>query len=331
MKTYIRAYRNRIGQLVLTVLVTIALLLVGCLLVHGNAKKVSKQLDAYRNSDFSQIYVLNYSSSLENECIFVDADVSLFKDQNQANRLSVSAIMKAPDTSYTLKMLADVSGLQKDEILLSENVAEDYGLQLGDTVYAAFSYQSEMLVYRVAGIVDFNLDYCNPSIGNNIGLVYLGYNEDYQQRTDCKYLLFAEQSKADELSEKAQIIHSIINKTENESKVLRQGFAPIAIIVICAISGLILAHIILFSKSNAVLKRCYLKGMNKAGLYLLPSAEKLVFSVLPMALFACIYSIVFSGHGQFLQVFCVIPVCISAAYLVGSFSVDLIKSGRRDK
>ncbi len=330
MKTYIRAYRNRIGQIALTILVMIALLFVGCLLVHGNADKVSKQLDTYQNSDFSQIYVLNYSSGLENECIFVDTDVTMFKDQNQANRLSVSTIMKAPDTSYTLKMLAGVSGLQKDEILLSENVAEDYGLKQGDTVYAAFSYQSEMLVYHVAGIVEFNLDYCNPNIGNNIGLVYLGFNDDYQQRTDCKYLLFAEQSKADELSEKAQIINSIINKTENESKVLRQGFASIAIIVICAISSLILAHIILFSKSNAVLKRCYLKGMNKAGLYLIPGVEKLAFSVLLSALFACIYSIFFSGHGRFSLIFCMIPVSISAAYLIGSFTVDLIKTGRRD-
>ncbi len=331
MRTYICAYRNRIGQIILTVLVTIALLLVGCLLVHGKVEKVSKQLDTYQNSDFSQIYVLNYSSGLDNECIFADTDVSLFKDQNQANRLSVSAIMKAPDTAYTLKMLAGVSGLQKEDILLSENVAKDYGLQKDDTVFAAFSYQSEIVTYRVAGVVDFNLDYNNPNIDNNIGLVYMGFNDDYQQRTDCKYLLFAEQSKAIELSEKAQIINGIINKTENENKMLRQGVVPVAINVLCSIAIFILSYVIFFSKSIKMLKRCYLKGMNKAGLFLIPGAEKIVFNVLPSVLFACIYSIVFSRHGVFSLLFCMIPVCISVACFIGSFAVDIIKSGRRDK
>ncbi len=330
MRTYIKAYRDRKAQIVLALTITIALLL-GCfLLFHSKVATVSKQLDTYQNSDFSRIYVLNYQSGLDNEFIFVDTDVGIFKDDSMSTRLAVSTIMVSPDTTYNLSMFEDFSKLQENEVILSENVSKDYGIKKDDVVYAAFSYNSEILYYKVADIIDFNLDYCNPSIANNIGVVYLGFNIEYQQNINCKYMLFANQSIAEELSNKPQILNSIINKSDNESFLLRQGFASIIIVGLCSIASVVLSSIIFFSKSHAIIMRCYLKGMNKAGLFLIPLLEKSLFNLLPSCLVSGIYAILCFDCGHYLHAYCLIPVCVSIVFIFGSFVIDVRKTKRRD-
>lgn len=297
-------------------------------LFHEKLNKVSGQLNSYDTADYSIIYVLNYGKAFNNECLYPDTDVQFYQDAGLSHRLTVSSIMREEGVSYNLGYLSPLSCLKPGEICIAQNVAEAYKLNIGDTLFAEYSYSSVPMPMKVSSIMQTEYDYGNPIIDNSIGVLFLGFNEEYCASTNGKYILFSEKTKADELSIFPQIIQDVINKSASINTVTSQGTGVLIFEMLFMLVAVVLTHTLFFSKSRTSLYRCFLKGMNRFLMTIIPFVERFVFCLLPCAVVQCLVS---SGipESAFKKTFCIIPIIICGLYSILMFAVDSLKLRRK--
>ena len=297
-------------------------------LFHAKLNKVGGQLNSYDSADYSIIYILNYGEGFSNECLYPDTDVQFYHDAEKSQRLTVSGIMREEGASYDLSYLAPLSVLKPGEVCISQNVADGYMLGIGDTIFAEYSYSQELVPMTVASIMQTEFDYVHPSIDNDVGVVFLGFNENYASSTKGKYILFAEKSKADELAVFPQIINEVINKSMNNDYVSSQGAAALIFGALFSLVSVILAQIAFFSKSWMLLYRCYLKGMRRSLLSTIPLLERLGFCLLP-----CIAAQYVAASAipdsSITRVYRIIPISICGLFCIIMFAVDSLKLRRK--
>ena len=297
-------------------------------LFHEKLNKVGGQLNSYDSADYSIIYILNYGEAFNNECLYPDTDVQIYRDADRSHRLTVSSIMREEGVSYDLGYLLPLSCLTPGEVCISENVASVYGLSIGDVLFAEYSYSSIPVSLRVASIMQTEYDYGNPFVDNNIGVVFLGFNKEYAACANGKFILFAEESKGEELAIFPQILDEVINKSGNIVSVISQGIGALAFESLFSLTAVILAHMLFFSKSSMPLYRCFLKGMNRILLSIIPLLERLIFCLLP-----CVVTqyMVTSGMPESLitKVFRMIPIVVCGLYSIIMLSVESLKLRRK--
>ena len=284
MIIYIKGYAQRWRGIVGAVFSIMIALLFVFGLFQGKLQKINSQLASYSSESYSLIYLLNYSASADNQCVFADSDIQVYTDSERTNRMTVSGLLKGRDTYYSMPFLSFLNEMGSDRIALCKNVADQYSLSKGDHLYVEFPYTYEVYEYIVDYIVDYNYDFSNPNIDNNIGVVFIGGSKQYEDNVKCKYILFSDSSLADFLSQYSQIIYNVINKSENEGYVFRQGMHIILFQVLITIVAIMLSHLIFFRKSKEILRRCYLKGMKKSAMTIVPMIEKVVIGVIPTLL-----------------------------------------------
>ena len=297
-------------------------------LFHEKLNKVGGQLNSYGSADYSIIYILNYGEGFNNECLYPDTDIQFYHDAEKSRRLTISSIMREEGGSYDLGYLGSLACLNPGEVCISQNVADRYELGIGDTVFAEYSYSQELVPMRIADIIQTEFDYVHPSTDNDIGVVFLGFNEKYAASTNGKYLLFAEESKAEELAVFPQIINGVINKTTNISSVSSQGTAALIFEALFFVASVILAQIVFFSKSRALLYRCYIKGMKRFLLPVIPLIERLVFCLLPCIVVQCLTTSAIPDS-SITQAYRMIPISICGLFCIIMFIADLKRMRRK--
>lgn len=330
MGMYVKGYVQRVTMIVIAVAIVVASSLLSYCLFHEKLNNVGGQLNSYNAADYSIIYILNYGEALDNECLYPDTDIQFYQDAGMAHRLTVSSIMREGGISYNLKYLLPLSCLKPGEICITHNVAEAYKLNVGDTLFAEYSYSPEPVPVKVVSITQTDYDYRNPVIDNSIGVVFLGFDEEYFASMNSKYILFAEESKADELAIFPQIINEVINKSASIETVTTQGIGALAFEVLFSLVAVILTHILFFSKSNMPLYRCYLKGMDRFFMSAIPFGERLVFCLLPYTMVQC-FSVSGIPENTLTKAFCMIPIIICGLYSIIMFVVDSLKLRRKGR
>lgn len=278
MKVYIRNYRNRIRGLGITAAaLSIALILIA--LVFGNKlNSLCAQLRTYEKADYSIAYVLNYRSGLDNELIYPDMDVSVYLDEEESRRMAVTSLMKSKDSAYTLSFLDEVKRLSDDQIAIPHNVADEYSLKNGDAVFLEFPYKNQLRTANVVITNSTEYDISKPLVDNRIGQVVIGYDSGYEESAKCKYLVFSNISRSDELSAKSQIINRVINKSENYEYVFKQGLFILFFELFAVVAAFIIGWNAFFSNSFLLLRRNFLKGYSKRSLVAIPVAESAVIT-----------------------------------------------------
>ena len=297
-------------------------------LFHAKLNKVGGQLKNYDSADYSTIYILNYGEGFPNECLYPDTDIQFYRDAEKSQRLTVSSIMREEGVSYDLSYLAPLFILKPGEVCISQNVADRYTLGIGDTILAEYSYSQEIVPVTVASIMQTEFDYGHPSTDNDVGVVFLGFNEEYASSTNGKCILFAEKSKADELAIFPQIINEVINKSVSNDYVLSQGVAALIFGALFSLVSVILAQIVFFSKSRMPLYRCYLKGMKRSLLPVIPLLERLVFCLLPCVAAQCLTASTIPDSSV-ARAYRLIPISICGLFCLIMFAVDLLKLRRK--
>ena len=328
MRQYVKGYLYRVTTIIVSIAIVVAFLLFSFVLFQRKLSKVSGQLNSYESSDYSIIYILNYGEGLNNECLYPDTDIQFYLDNEKTNRLACSSVMKEDGALYDLTYLSALSSLNPGEASMSQNVADLYGLKIGDSIFAEYSYSSTSIPVKIVSLVGTEFDFSNPVIDNDVGIIFLGYNADYCSSTNSKYLVFASQSKAEELSTYPQIINKVINKSINSQYVSEQSCSALIFEVIFSLISIILAQILFFSKSRVLLYRCYLKGMKKALMILIPFAERIAFCLFPCLIVQLITTAAIpkSSIGD---VYMILPVMMSAFFCILTLVIDLFKQSRK--
>ena len=328
MGMYVKGYVRRVTMIIMVFTIVIASSLLCYGLFHEKVNKVGGQLNSYDSADYSLIYILNYGEAFNNECLYPDTDIQFYLEEDMLHRLTVSSIMSEEEVSYDLEYLSPLSHLKPGEICIAQNIADAYKLSVGDTLFAEYSYSPVPVPVRVAAIMQTEYDYVNPVIDNGIGVIFLGFNEDYFASMTGKFILFAEESKADELAIFPQIINEVINKSACVETVTSQGAGALVFEVLFSLATVILSHMVFFSKSRMPLYRCYLKGMNRSLVSIIPFMEKLTFCILPCAVIQFMSA---SGmpESTLTKAFCMIPIIIYGIYSIIMFGVDSLKLRRK--
>ena len=329
MKTYFKGYAQRWMNLLIAMVCIVTALLLSCMLFRGKLNKISSQLESYDRADYSIIYILNYAAPLDNSFIFPDTDAQVYFDEAKSKRLTVSGIMRNDSTTYNSQDLSFVNELGIDEMAISRNVSEKYNISTGDSLYVEFPYSSELKEYVVTKIVATNYDFTKPNIDNDIGIICLGFDEGYKTNVQSKYIAFSEHSEADVLSGYPQIINSVVNKTENRNFVAAQGNHILLFQVVFMLVAVTLAYIVFYAKSGKMLRRCYLKGMKKSGLILIPFAEKNVFALIPAAITMCMISCWIPINSFVTKMYFVIPLILIGLFCIGTACVGITKTNKK--
>lgn len=328
MGMYVKGYVCRVTMIIIAVAGVLASSLLCYGLFHAKLNKVGGQLNSYDSADYSTIYILNYGEGFSNECLYPDTDIQFYHDAEKSRRLTVSGIMREEGVTYDLNYLVPLSGLKPGEVCLSQNVADGYMLGIGDTIFTEYSYSQDLVPVTVTSIMQTEFDYGHPSTDNDVGVVFLGFNENYASSTNGKYILFAEKSKADELAIFPQIINEVINKSVSNDYVLSQGVAALIFGALFSLGSVILAQIVFFSKSWMLLYRCYLKGMRKSLLPVIPLLERLVFCLLPCIVVQCLTASAIPDSSVAMA-YRMIPISICGLFCIIMFAVDLLKLRRK--
>ena len=330
MKTYLKCYGYRLYQIALSLLSIIAALIICALLFGSKLKKVSGQLNTYAHSDYSVLYLLNYDIDINNSCVYPDTDIYIFRDEERSQRIGVSVVMSKPDAKYDLEYLHEMSQLSPHQISLSANTAQKYSLKIGDTVFMETPYSATLSKATVVSVTDYEYDYCNPSIANDIGVAFIGTDLDYIENVNSKYLLFANESQSERLSKSPQIINDIINKSSNSMMVFQQGIAALFFCLLLTVGIVIVSHMAFFSKSLAILRRLYLKGMRKKTVLSVVLCEKVTFLLLPVAFVECIIAFWIPPNSTITIIYHLIPFLVALFYCIISLlslKIKLNKGG----
>lgn len=315
MKAYLKCYRYRLFQTFISLLAVALLMLICGLLFGSRLKKVSNQLSNYNMADYNIIYCLNYDVPTENVCVYPDSDIPIYLDEEKSKRLSISVVMKKAKTDYNLDYLDTFDRLGSNQIILSANTADKYGLNIGDEVYAEFPNKSTLSAFTIGSIKDYEYDYSNPNLVNDVGVAFIDTDVDYIENNNCKYILFSKKSQAEYLSDYPQVINEIINKRDNSSYVFNQGLSALFFILVISVGAIILIKMILFSKSYVIIKRLYLKGISKSNLVIAAIIEKTAFTIIPILILELTMSIFIPNNSMITTLYYSIPLIISLSYI----------------
>ena len=318
MKSYLNCYRYRLQQIVISVIATAFVIIICGVLFGGRLKKISNQLFNYSNADYNILYTLNYDAMLNNTCVYPDTDILVYLDNSKTKRIAASLVMKKPEAQYDLNYLQKLNTIGKDQVLLPSNLREKYNLNVGDTVYIEYPYKSELCAVTIGSITNYEYDYCNPNIANDIGVAFIDADNGYIENTNCKYILFSKSSQADTLADYPQIINDIVNKGTNQSKVFKQGVPALVFSILLSIGSIVISNIVLFSKSLGIFKRLYLKGAKRKSLVAISFGEKIVLSIIPLIISECLMSLIIPINSAITVLFFLIPLLVFSLYTIVS-------------
>ncbi len=328
MGMYVKGYVQRVTMIIIAVGAILASSFLCYGLFHEKLNKVSGQINSYDSADYSTIYILNYGKAFNNECLYPDVGIQFYRDAERTQRLTVSSIMREEGVSYDLEYLAPLSQLNPGEVCISRNVADAYKLRIGDAIFAEYPFSLVPAALRISAIIQTDYDLGQPTIDNDIGVVFLGFNNEYAASTNGKYIMFSENSKAEELAAYPQIINEVINKSENKKYVASQGTAALTLGAVFSLVAVVLAQMTFFSKSRVPLYRCYLKGMKQFYMFVIPLAERLVLCLLPCVLCQLVLT---AGmpKSSVISAYRWIPIGICGLFCVVMFAYEAMKLRRK--
>jgi hypothetical protein len=135
----------------------------------------------------------------ENNLYYKFTDLSVLKD-NKSHMATVIKYMELDDTTYNeispINQSTVISGayrkLKSNEIALSENIANDLKVKVGDQVSMKQGLSSTNSWYTVSYIYNYSIDFYAIDQGSNFGTILLGYDEAYYNRTKEKFVVFYE-------------------------------------------------------------------------------------------------------------------------------------------
>lgn len=316
MAKYVSSYKYRIRGILIAIISIIIAVLLCSILFGQKADRIGSQLRSYSMSEYSYIYKLNYPLKIHDEYIYADTNIFLYTDVTETKRVSAIVLMQDSDCQYSSAMLDYSGNLAENEVVVSRNIADKYSFSPGDIIYVLYPYSITPIEAVVRDICATNYDFENPDVDNDIGIVILGYNEQYDANTENKYICFSEESLSSEISQHTQMLDAIINKTSNSREVFDQGLYILFLGIILIAGALVISELYFYKQSAQILKRHYLKGMPIRFLTIIPLLEHIVFSICPLILSLVVINIYIPADNSFVGMLYILYVAIAVLFCI---------------
>lgn len=320
---YFKNYRFRVGSIAVHLLILVSALLASFLLCARTITKSHGILSSYRSVSFEYGYVLNYAFSDSDVLIYPDTDISFFVDENETNKITACSVMKPKYESQSDLTPFDFSKLPDcRNVIVPANIAKKYDLSVGDSLFCSVPYSDTSLETKIVDICSDCYDFSENAIENDVGLLALGYDEEFVSSVKTKYLLLSEERRSADLSPYPQILQ----KTFTKGNFLLKGKKLLVFPLVVYFSAFLISNLSFWltigKRTLYEMPQLYKLGTRKTVIRLIPIIEALIFLGVPffLLLFVSCYFWNWLSIGPILS-------CVSPMIIVGiSFSIiSLVK------
>lgn len=172
---------------------------VGFIVLSIAVLAVSTIYCAPMSKNISEIKKHGYSTVIESDlcyndfsCYYKFKNLITFRDADNS-RINVNTYMVHQDTSF----ISYDKELLKNEVSISEKIADKLNLSIGDTVFIEFPLKENAVEYTIVNVTPYVWDYYDVENNLDFSAACIGYDESIEYMTSGKYVYFldAEQWK----------------------------------------------------------------------------------------------------------------------------------------
>ena len=248
-------------------------------------------------------YSVQIDKNIGEDCYgFYDGKITFCSDILTKNSIGGSVLMRT-QSIYTINDLLNGTGIQldKNDVAISENIANSFKLNTGSTIYCKNKVNNEVEEYKIVSIIPFNYRIDSYNISNEKGLIIFGYNNLFEESINAKYIYFYEEDSSLINKKSALIEENTLISKHNQIKTLRKDtITKILISFIISLSSFLLMNAILSLLNKNIYgfkRRCGISEINKIivkdfGFYCVLSLSTSMLVYLLWSLLSSAFSIV---------------------------------------
>lgn len=187
------------------------------------------QLRTLMHSDYEYSAIMNKATNQDAYYQF-DAGIYFALSTQDSRSLNVDILMQIIEGEYTDKIWWNAEKLDKYEVAISQNIARDNGLQIGDTLYSKHIVDGTVHEYVIVEILaEISSIRVSDKMEYNDGVIIIGFDEQYVDNITHHVLAFSDKS-VDELgTEYADMPENILYRT-NEMITIIRNITPYALL-----------------------------------------------------------------------------------------------------
>lgn len=169
-----------------TLLLTLA---IGCIFTRSD--QLYKQLEFYHKNSYQ--YVYEFSNSVKQNDYLKCTSVYFYSDSTTKS-IHGDCFMALEDSEYNQNTPFNTTATLKNrEIAISNNLAQKHGLSIGSVIYSNHNIKNKTEAYTIVEILPVCYGISRVDFDINYGIILMGFDRDYQEKTDYSYVAFFDQ------------------------------------------------------------------------------------------------------------------------------------------
>ena len=215
----------------LTVVLLLALNVVALYTLDSN----SIQLNSLLNSDYLYSATMIPASETDDYICF-KAGISFKLKEDAPSSINADIVMQSMGVQYTEAVNWNTNELSTYGIAISSNLAREYGLNIGDSLYSKHIVNDVVIEYRIEQIIpDVMCIRINDNGMSGDGVIIMGYDEEYVDYISNVHLVYTKEPVNTLFGYSQGTLTDIVYRN-NEITVLLKAMVPYIVVNgICSI------------------------------------------------------------------------------------------------
>ena len=236
----------------------------------------SAQLKIINASDSN--YTCSYygDSSFDDDFYYMNKSLGL---RYNNRKIVADVLMYKADKSYAITTFGRYTSIKNDEMIISRNVANQYNIEIGDTVVVSSSLYDDSFEYCVKEIIEPVFCFTEEYFVEDKGIVVLGNNSSLVETNNISVAFVSDEENLNGIS-----LEKITSISEYKSNLLQDIIIDCGIVV-CLACLMIVAYFVLFEViSSFRIRKAIISGASPKAIirryYLNPVVWSVIYSAL---------------------------------------------------
>jgi hypothetical protein len=236
----------------------------------------SAQLKIINSSDSNYICSYYGDSSFDDDFYYMNKSLGLKYDNR---KIVADVLMYKAEKSYTIAPFSSYTSIENDEMIVSRNVANQYNIEIGDTVVVSSSLYDDSFEYCVKEIIEPVFCFTEEYFVEDKGIVVLGNNSSLVETNNISVAFVSDEENLNGIS-----LEKITSISEYKSNLLQDIIIDCGIVV-CLACLMIVAYFVLFEViSSFRIRKAIISGASPKAIirryYLNPVVWSVIYSAL---------------------------------------------------
>lgn len=262
------------------VLIESVILLCILLVMGGSTLPIFQQYEKLNIQPYDMVYQYGNEIDLSDSFYIVDGVLTYKKGHG----FKAEMLMQKPTQYSGVSPLGITDPLDKNEILITDNILDSIGKSVGDVIELYNPIYDLYVEYKIAGKLDTVFGLYENAVNSDFGVVVLGYDDTIPEMTRLKSVVFAsDEMKA---SETGMSLDWSFDKSEMMNNILREFMIKVSIIFATVVLLLVLFVVAYIVFSYSRLAKMYRMGSSQQIIskyirnnYLIPNMLSVLLSI----------------------------------------------------